>query len=87
VLGVKMSRYWKSPEEKIWYSFFVDGKRIATLEDSTAVQKEKRRLTNLAGISIKRATSQELIDKNAYTVLPDRIISKMITYARAAERG
>ena len=70
-------KHWKQPLEKIWYSFIVDSKRIATLEDSPKVQKEIKRINKLAGIEVVAASEQDLTRVNAKTVIPKRITDKM----------
>jgi len=72
-----MGKYWKEPKEKIYYSFFVEGKRIDTVADCASTQKEKARLEALHGIEVRKATPEELISINAFTILPKRIIGKM----------
>ncbi|MBU1417381.1 MAG: hypothetical protein KKI15_02730 [Proteobacteria bacterium] len=68
---------WKEPEPKRWYSFVVDGKCIATVEECAAVEKEMKRLSGLAGVQIGLATDEQLIHAKALTRLPKRITDKM----------
>ena len=70
-------RLWKEPDEKQWYTVVVDGKTIATIEDSNKFQKDVKRIRNLSGIIVRPATEHEMIKVNAKTMLPDKIISKM----------
>jgi predicted acetyltransferase len=70
-------KYWKEPVEKAWFSFFADGKRVGTVEDSAKCQKEIRRLRGLAGIQVVEASSADMVKAGATTALPKRIINKM----------
>jgi hypothetical protein len=71
-------KHWKQPDEKQWYSIIVDGKRIATIEDSNSCQKEIKRLKALSGIEVRPANAEELIKVKAKTSIPRRIINKMM---------
>lgn len=78
---------WKQPKEKEWFSFIVDGKCVATLPQSAAVDWEKSRLCRLIGIQVRSATPRQLIKVNALTVLPKRILRKMQVMAYRKEKG
>ena len=81
-----MSAYWKAPVEDLWFSFFVDGKRIGTEKNSKAIRKEINRLKYLTGIDVRPATGPDIIAVKGKTIIPKRIRRKMRSMHRARVR-
>lgn len=82
---MQKKKYWKSPKQKQWFMFVVDGKVIECAEESASVLKDKKRLESLAGIEVLPATNEVLIQFRASTFIPYRILNKMNEYARSAD--
>lgn len=72
-----MGKYWKSPKQKTWYQFIVDGKVVSIMPYSRRFEKERNRLKGLIGIEISIASYESLQRFNAKTEIPQRILSRM----------
>jgi len=75
-------KYWPEQSQKFWYAFVVDGRCIGIVQESAKAEKEKKRLENLCGIQVRKATPNELIKFNAKTAIPTRIVKIMQAKAR-----
>lgn len=69
--------YWRPPCESPWWTFIVDGKVVATVEETATVNRERKRLKGLRGIEIVPASAEQMIQANASTTLPKRITRRM----------
>jgi hypothetical protein len=70
-------KYWPEQKQKSWFVVVVDGRSIGLIEEGKFLDKERKRLSGLIGIYIRKALPADLIKFNAKTILPSKILTVM----------